>query len=111
MNTHSETGGIAPVSLNLGTRQRYVVSLKRRPFYLRCSLVSRQGRTHSGCGSFKEDTNLLPLPRFEAQIVQLVICSLCYMSYSGSSLCIIYYLTIIHLVSVNHNVAKNQTKN
>jgi hypothetical protein len=74
MKIYRESGGIAPLILNLDARLRRVINMKPRPFYRRrrgrrYPLDGRMDRLQNQSGYFGEKINLLPLPEVELQFV------------------------------------------
>ena len=74
---HTGNLRIAPLILNLSTRQRWVAGLTPRPLYplgkrLQYPLNWRLGEHQSPSGHFQEKKNILHLQGFEPRIVQPV---------------------------------------
>jgi len=97
-----DSGGIAPLILNLGTRWRWVVNFTPRQLYFR--EISRYLlNKRLGCPpSWRKQKNLLPIPGFECHIVQPVAQSLYLLSYHG---CRNLYTAQIHGVELHCNEA------
>jgi len=71
MKAYKVSSVTATFILNLGTRCRSVVNFTIRPRYYR-EITPVPIEYKAGCGRLGEEINLLPLPEFEARIIQPV---------------------------------------
>jgi hypothetical protein len=130
MKAHRGSRGIAPLILNLGTRERRGVNSTPRPGHFtprkkaRYPLNRRLSEPQSQFGHYGEEKDILSLPSFEPQTIQpiaLLLYRLCYRSsyhsqyglqsvssfcksspLSFSSFCAIFFICFSHLYWALH---------